>query len=153
MKEIDKILEVYLNKIGKIIGFSDWLTIDQDLINKFASITFDSQFIHTDTEKAKLSNFGSTISHGFLILSLSTKFKLEAIPKFQGEKMKINYGFNKLRFTNPVKRNDSIRGVFLLQEISKKSENDLLFNFKLTTEIKGKDKPALVCDWLSLSVF
>ena len=153
MKEIDKILDVYLNKIGKIIGFSDWLTIDQDLINKFASITFDSQFIHIDTEKAKQSTFGSTISHGFLILSLSTKFKLEAIPKFQGEKMKINYGFNKLRFTNPVKRDDSIRGVFLLQEISKKSENDLLFNFKLTTEIKGKDKPALVCDWLSLSVF
>ena len=153
MKEIDKILDVYLNKIGKIIGFSDWLTIDQDLINKFASITFDSQFIHLDTEKAKQSTFGSTISHGFLVLSLSTKFKLEAIPKFQGEKMKINYGFNKLRFTNPVKRDDSIRGVFLLQEISKKSENDLLFNFKLTTEIKGKDKPALVCDWLSLSVF
>ena len=153
MKEIDKILDVYLNKIGKIIGFSDWLTIDQDLINKFASITFDSQFIHINTEKAKQSSFGSTISHGFLILSLSTKFKLEAIPKFQGEKMKINYGFNKLRFTNPVKRDDSIRGVFLLQEISKKSENDLLFNFKLTTEIKGKDKPALVCDWLSLSVF
>ena len=117
MKEIDKILDVYLNKIGKIIGFSDWLTIDQDLINKFASITFDSQFIHLDTEKAKQSTFGSTISHGFLVLSLSTKFKLEAIPKFQGEKMKINYGFNKLRFTNPVKRDDSIRGVFLLQEI------------------------------------
>ena len=152
MKEIDKILDIYLNKIGKIIGFSDWLTIDQDLINKFASITFDSQFIHLDTEKAKQSTFGSTISHGFLVLSLSTKFKLEAIPKFQGEKMKINYGFNKLRFTNPVKRDDSIRGVFLLQEISKKSENDLLFNFKLTTEIKGKDKHALVCEWLSLSV-
>ena len=153
MKEIDKILDIYENKIGKTIGFSDWLIIDQDLINKFASITLDNQFIHTDTEKAKLSNFGSTISHGFLVLSLSTKFKLEAIPKLQGEKMKINYGFNKLRFTSPVKRDDSIRGVFLLQEISKKSENDLLFNFKLTTEIKGKDKPALVCDWLSLSVF
>ena len=53
----------------------------------------------------------------------------------------------------PFHANDEIRGHFLLQEISKRSENELLFNYKLTTEIKGKDKPALVCDWLSLSVF
>ena len=153
MKNIDKIFKIYKSKIGQNLGYSDWLIVDQDLINKFASTTFDNQFIHTDINKAKSSHFGSTIAHGFLVLSLSTKFKLEAFPSFEGEKMKINYGFNKLRFTSPVKRDDSIRGVFLLQQISKKSENDLLFNFKLTTEIKGKDKPALVCDWLSLSVF
>ena len=92
MKNIDKIFEIYKSKIGQNLGYSDWLIVDQDLINKFASTTFDNQFIHTDINKAKSSYFGSTIAHGFLVLSLSTKFKLEAFPSFEGEKMKINYG-------------------------------------------------------------
>ena len=154
MEEIDKFIQENISNIGKTVGISSWIKIDQKLINSFADITFDHQFIHTDFERVtKETPFGSTISHGFLVLSLSTKFKMEAIPDISGEKMKINYGFNKVRFTIPVKCNDEIRGNFLLQEISKRSENELLFNYKLTTEIKGKEKPALVCEWLSLSVF
>ena len=154
MKNIDKIYNENQKKIGEEVGISVWLKITQKLIDSFADTTFDHQFIHTDLERATQdTHFGSTISHGFLVLSLSTRFKTEAIPDFSGEKMKINYGFNKVRFTNPVKCNDEIRGHFLLQELSKRSENELLFNYKLTTEIKGKEKPALVCDWLSLSIF
>ncbi len=154
MKNIDKILDFYVEKTGKKIGCSKWFLINQSLIDNFALTTMDNQFIHNDPQRASNETpFGTTISHGLLVLSLSTKFKIEATPKVSGEKMKINYGFNKIRFTNPVNCNNKIRGVFLLQEVTKKSNNKILFNYKLTTEIKGKEKPALICDWLSLSIF
>ena len=86
------------------------LNINQNLINDFANLTMDNQFIHIDPERAlKETPFGSTIAHGFLILSLSTKLFVDVIGEIEGEKMGINYGFNKLRFINPVKSNDMIR--------------------------------------------
>ena len=66
--------------------------------------------------------------------------------------MGINYGFNKVRFVNPVKCNDKIRGVFKLKEASKRSQSEILFNHNLIVEIEGIEKPAMVCEWLNLSV-
>ena len=124
------------------------------MINDFASITMDNQFIHINPERAvKETPFDSTIAHGFLILSLSTKFYNDALKSLPGEKMGINYGFDKIRFVSPVKCNENIRGVFELQNVNQRSDKEILFSFKLTTEILRKDKPALVCSWLSLSVF
>ena len=154
MNNIIKIVEDYKNKIGNVVGTSNWIKIDQDMINNFASITMDNQFIHINPEKTvKETPFGSTIAHGFLILSLSTKFYNDALKSLPGEKMGINYGFDKIRFVSPVKCNDKIRGVFELQHVKQRSDKEILFSFKLTTEVLGKDKPALVCSWLSLSVF
>ena len=154
MTNIIKIVEDYKNKIGNIVGTSSWIKIDQDMINDFASITMDNQFIHINPERAiKETPFGSTIAHGFLILSLSTKFYNDALKSLPGEKMGINYGFDKIRFVSPVKCNDNIRGIFELQTVKQRSAKEILFSFKLTTEVLGKDKPALVCSWLSLSVF
>ena len=154
MNNIIKIVEDYKNKIGNVVGTSNWIKIDQDMINNFASITMDNQFIHINSERAlKETPFGSTIAHGFLILSLSTKFYNDALKSLPGEKMGINYGFDKIRFVSPVKCNDNIRGVFELQHVKQRSGKEILFSFKLTTEILRKDKPALVCSWLSLSVF
>ena len=124
------------------------------MINDFASITMDNQFIHINPERAiKETPFGSTIAHGFLILSLSTKFYNDALKSLPGEKMGINYGFDRIRFVSPVKCNDNIRGIFELENVNQRSNKEILFSFKLTTEVLGKDKPALVCSWLSLSVF
>ena len=154
MDSITNIVEDYKNKIGTVVGTSSWITIDQNMINEFASITMDNQFIHINPERAvKETSFGSTIAHGFLILSLSTKFYNDALKSLPGGKMGINYGFDKIRFVSPVKCNDDIRGVFELQNVNQRSDREILFSFKLTTEILRKDKPALVCSWLSLSVF
>ena len=89
----------------------------------------------------------------FLILSLSTKLFVDVIGEIEGEKMGINYGFNKLRFVNPVKSNDMIRGVFKLKEVTRRNPNEILFTHDLTIEIKDVKKPAIVCEWLNLSIF
>ena len=154
MKNIEKLIQNYHGKIGNELGKSSWFLIDQGMIDKFASLTMDSQFIHIDPERAKLETpFGSTIAHGFLILSLSTKFALEALEPPKNEKMSINYGFNKIRFINPVRCNDLVRGVFILKDIKHRSEKEILFHYELLTEIKNKKKPALICEWLGLSIF
>ena len=149
----DNIVSEHKNKIGKVSGTSNWFKIDQKIINSFADVTMDNQFIHLDANRAlKETPFGSTIAHGFLILSLSTKFFVEAIEPIKNEKMGINYGFNKVRFVNPVKCDDNIRGIFKLKNVSKRSDKEILFCHDLTIEIKNITKPAVVCEWLNLSI-
>ena len=153
MSVIDNIVSEHKNKIGKVSGTSNWFKIDQKIINSFADVTMDHQFIHLDANRAlKETPFGSTIAHGFLILSLSTKFFVEAIEPIKNEKMGINYGFNKVRFVNPVKCDDNIRGIFKLKNVSKRSDKEILFCHDLTIEIKNITKPAVVCEWLNLSI-
>ena len=153
MSDIDNIVSEHKSKIGTVSSSSKWMTIDQKIINSFADVTMDHQFIHLDASRAlKETPFGSTIAHGFLILSLSTKFFFEAIPPIKNEKMGINYGFNKVRFVHPVKSNDKIRGVFKLKDVSKRSDKEILFCHDLTIEINNITKPAVVCEWLNLSI-
>jgi len=153
MSVIDNIVSEHKNKIGKVSGTSNWFKINQKIINSFADVTMDNQFIHLDANRAlKETPFGSTIAHGFLILSLSTKFFVEAIEPIENEKMGINYGFNKVRFVNPVKCDDNIRGIFKLKNVSKRSDKEILFCHDLTIEIKNITKPAVVCEWLNLSI-
>ena len=150
---MNNIIEDYKNKIGEVLGTSKWLMVDQKMIDDFAKVTMDNQFIHIEPERAlKETPFGATIAHGFLVLSLSTKFSKEVLQVPNGEKMGINYGFDKIRFISPVKCNDSIRGVFELQNVQERLDKNILFNYKLTTEIEGKKKPALVANWFFLSI-
>ena len=154
MESIDNLINNFKIKIGSIVGQSEWVNINQKLIDDFANLTMDNQFIHVDPERAlKETPFGSTIAHGFLILSLSTKFFVDVVGEIEGEKMGINYGFNKLRFVNPVKSNDMIRGIFKLKEVTRRKPNEILFTHDLTIEIKNVKKPAIVCEWLNLSIF
>ncbi len=141
-------------RIGTETGLSDWVTIDQNRINVFAEITEDPQWIHTDPVRAAAETpFGGTIAHGFLTLSMASKFSIETFTKFEGQTMGINYGFNKVRFLSPVCAGDRIRGRFVLQTVTQKSTKNLLQEHQLTIEIKGKDTPALVCNWLGMAVF
>lgn len=141
-------------RIGTETGLSDWVTIDQNRIDVFAEITEDPQWIHTDPVRAAAETpFGGTIAHGFLTLSMASKFSIETFTKFEGQTMGINYGFNKVRFLSPVCAGDRIRGRFVLQTVTQKSTKNLLQEHQLTIEIKGKDTPALVCNWLGMAVF
>ena len=141
-------------KIGTEVGVTGWTTIDQDRINAFAEVTEDPQWIHTDPERAaRETPFGGSIPHGFLTLSLASKFAIEIFTRHPGQNMSINYGLNKVRFLNPVCVNDQIRGRFTLKSVPQKSDTQLLQEHTLTIEIKGKETPALVADWLGMAVF
>ena len=100
--------------VGKELGRSEWLTIDQQRINQFAECTGDHQFIHVDPEKAKLTPFGSTIAHGFLSLSLVPMLMEKIMIMPQGLKMAVNYGLDSVRFIQPVKVNSKVRLVVTL---------------------------------------
>ena len=100
---------------------SKWFQVDQELINSFAKVTHDNQYIHIDPNKAKDTEYGTTIAHGFLTMSLLSAMYYDAIPQLDGLKMGINIGFDRLRFLAPVKSTDKIRGVFKLSKITEKS--------------------------------
>ncbi len=151
---IDQALAAQTAKIGTETGLTDWVTIDQDRINVFADVTEDPQWIHTDPERAaRETPFGGSIAHGFLTLSMASKFSIECFDKMPGQVMGINYGLNKVRFLNPVCAGDQIRGRFVLKSSVKKSPNQLLSENTLTVDIKGKDTPALIADWLGMAIF
>ena len=141
-------------RIGTEIGVSDWIEVDQNTIDAFADVTHDHQWIHVDPERAAAQTpFGGTIAHGFLTLSLASKFSYDCLPEMPGQAMGINYGFNKLRFLTPVPAGSRLRGRFTLTAVRQRSDTELLRETRLTIEIEGHDSPALVADWLGLSVF
>src|SRR3954471_6081763 len=96
-------------KVGHVLGHSDWLTIDQDRIDRFAEATGDHQWIHVDPERAKQGPFGGTIAHGWLSASLLPTL-LQQVYRIDA-KMAVNYGVNRIRFTAPVKVGSRVRAV------------------------------------------
>ena len=139
--------------IGQEVGVSDWITIDQDRINKFAEATLDDQFIHTDPEKAT-PVFGSTVAHGFLSLSLvaGIPFSQNIGLVLEGTKMALNYGLDKVRFLSPVPVNSEVKIRMKCIEINEKNPGQFLAKTEVTMEIKGVDKPAFVAETLSMYV-
>jgi acyl dehydratase len=136
--------------VGSNIGTSDWLTIDQPMIDKFAEATGDHQFIHVDVEKAKLTPFGGTIAHGFLSLSIMPVLtQMTDMPRLENIKMGVNYGSNKTRFLAPVRSGKRVRGHFKLLEIEEKRPGQWQQTVEYTLEIEGEDKPALIAEWIS----
>ena len=143
-------LEELKANIGKTIGSSDWVLVDQEIINKFADATGDHQFIHIDTERAKLTPFGQTIAHGFLTLSLIPMLSAKAkLPSLDNIKMGVNYGSDKLRFLAPVKSGKRVRAHFKLVSLDEKRPGQIQQMQEVTVEIEGEDKPALICEWIS----
>lgn len=141
-------------QIGQEVGVSNWITVDQPMIDQFAKTTHDDQWIHIDPERsARETPFGGTIAHGFLTLSLASRFAYDCFDMVPGQVMGINYGFNKLRFLSPVLANNRLRGRFTLSAVTQRNETDLLRETALTIEIEGQKTPALVADWLGLAVF
>jgi len=142
--------EELLAKVGTEVGVSEWLTVDQDTINKFADATGDHQFIHVNPEMAKMTPFGTTIAHGFLTLSLMPALSAKAdLPRLDGIKMGVNYGCDKLRFLAPVKSGKRVRAHFKLLSMEEKRPGQWQQMQEVTVEIEGEDKPALIAEWIS----
>ncbi|WP_223485720.1 MaoC family dehydratase [Pseudomonas sp. A-RE-19] len=136
--------------VGKELGCSQWLTIDQERINLFAEATGDYQFIHVDPVKAAQTPFGSTIAHGFLSLSLIPKLMEDILILPEGAKMVVNYGLDSVRFIQPVKVNSRVRLKVDMNEVIEKKPGQWLLKATATLEIEGSEKPAYIAEPLSL---
>lgn len=137
-------------RVGQTLGTSEWLLVDQAMIDAFAEATGDHQFIHVDPERAKLTPFGGTIAHGFLSLSLMPALTATAdLPRPAGIKMGVNYGGNKTRFLAPVRSGKRVRGHFKLLELDEKRPGQFQQTIEYTLEIEGAEKPALIAEWIS----
>ncbi|ELF6207421.1 TPA: MaoC family dehydratase [Pseudomonas putida] len=136
--------------VGKELGRSAWLKIDQQRINLFAEATGDFQFIHVDPEKAAKTPFGGTIAHGFLTLSLIPKLIEDILVLPEGLKMVVNYGLDSVRFIQPVKVNSQVRLKVDLAEVVEKKPGQWLLKAIATLEIEGEEKPAYIAESLSL---
>jgi acyl dehydratase len=136
--------------IGTDLGASDWYLIDQDMVNKFADLTNDHQFIHVNPEAAKMTPFGGPIVHGFFTLSMLAGLQPEGAIVLEGIKMGVNYGCDRIRFLEPVPVGSRIRARHKLKAVDDKGGGRWLLTSEITIEIEGKDKPALVADWLGM---
>ncbi len=147
MRVFDGVAELR-DAVGTRVGESDWVTIDQSQVDMFADATDDHQWIHIDQERAKAGPFGTTIAHGFLTLSLLSSL-LAKVYRIDNVRMGINYGLNKVRFTAPVPVGSKVRGVVELLDVADAAGGAVQVTNKVTVEIEGSERPALVAEWLT----
>ena len=137
------------NHVGKELGLTDWVTITQERIDTFANATDDHQWIHINPEMSKkYSPYKTTVAHGFLVLSLASKFCYEAY-KIEDAAMGVNYGLDKVRFPNATPVGALIRGRVSLLTFDE-IENGARFKVSITFELKGQEKPACVAEFIGL---
>jgi acyl dehydratase len=137
-------------RIGQEVGVSEWIIVDQDRINSFADVTEDHQFIHVDPEAAARTPFGGTVAHGFLTLSLLSRMAADAMLMPPGVKMAANYGFESVRFISPVRAGKRVRGRFALLSVEERKPGEWRFANRVTVEIEGEERPALIAEWIGL---
>ncbi|MDE2011870.1 MAG: MaoC family dehydratase [Alphaproteobacteria bacterium] len=134
---------------GQEVGVSDWVLIDQDRINTFADATDDHQWIHVDVERAKKEMpGGKTIAHGFLTLSLIPMFS-EQILRIEGISRGINYGANKVRFTNMVPVGSRVRAREKILSVEPRA-GGLQLIAEMTIEVEGFDRPACIAETIGI---
>jgi acyl dehydratase len=141
-------LEGIKDLAGKDLGTGDWLEITQERIDAFADATDDHQWIHVDVERAKNGPFGATIAHGFLTLSLLPAL-VRGTTRFEGIRMAINYGLNRVRFPSPVRAGSRIRAKTKNLSVVEVEGGVQVVN-EVTIEIEGQPKPACVAEHVSL---
>ena len=130
--------------IGKDLGHSEWLLIDQERVNQFADCTGDHQFIHLDEEKARQTPFGGTIAHGFLSLSLIPALSAGLAIRPEGLKMAVNYGLDSVRFIQPVRVGSRVRMQLTVIDVTEKNPGQWLVKSRATLGIEGVEKPAYI---------
>lgn len=151
MKGADYSLARLDDFVGVELGVSEWMPVEQDRIDAFAACTGDDQWIHVDPDRARReSPLGSTIAHGYLLLALVAKFKLEVGAVPDDAAYALNYGLDKVRFLAPVRTGSRIRGRVRITGVEHKGPARSLARMEVTVEIEGEQKPALVADTLVL---
>ena len=139
--------------VGRELGVSDWLTVDQERIDQFAACTGDHQWIHVDVERARReSPFGAPIAHGYLTLALLAQFQyaIGLIPPDATQA--INYGLDRVRFLAPIKAGAQIRNRVVLLAAGDKGGGRVLIKTQNTIEIAGEDKPAMIAETLAMLI-
>jgi acyl dehydratase len=137
-----------LGAVGRELGASEWLTIDQTRVNQFADATGDHQWIHVDPERARSGPFGATIAHGYLTLSLVNLF-LPQLLEVRGTSMGVNYGCDRVRFPAPVRVGSRVRGVGELVAAEEVKGGAVQATVRVSVEIEGGERPACVVDTIS----
>ena len=140
-----------LDAVGEDLGTSEWTTITQEQIDKFADATDDHQWIHVDVERAKAGPFGAPIAHGYLTMSLVSSF-LPQLLRVEGMKLGLNYGVNKVRFPAPVPVGSRVRGSGRISEVTE-VPGGVQVVFTITVELEGSDKPAAIVEPVSRYLF
>ncbi|HEY2188213.1 MAG TPA: MaoC family dehydratase [Caldimonas sp.] len=135
------------HEIGAEAAVSDWITVTQERIDRFADATGDHQWIHIDPERAKAGPFGTTIAHGFLTLSLLPEMAASAI-QVRDTRMGVNYGLNKVRFPAPVPSGSRVRGHFTLIKFER-LDGGAQLTYAVRMECEGSDKPVCVAESVS----
>jgi len=137
---------------GQRVGESAWRTVTQELVDDFARVSGDHQWIHVDPERARReSPFGTTVAHGFLTLSLLSSLSAEVI-SMQNPRFGLNYGFDRLRFVSPVPVGSQIRGTFAIEDV-RRLDDGAQITWRAEVEIRNARKPALAALWLTRVVF
>jgi len=141
---------------GTELGTSEWLTVTQEMIDRFAEVTLDPQWIHVDRARAAAeSPWGTTIAHGFLTLSMLTHLMQSVpvnTPRLEGVIMGINYGLDRVRFISPVSRGKRVRAHAVVKSVELKPASIQTVT-TITVEIEDGPRPALVADWVTRTVF
>ena len=146
----DDVAAYIREQVGKPYA-SEWMVVDQTLIDRFADTTRDWMFLHVDPEKAAQTEFGGTIAHGFLLLSLLAPLRGETTrPSVPGLRVGLNYGFERIRFISPVRSGSRVRAVFTVAAITGDGPGKLLEEMDVAMEIEGSERPALVARWLTM---
>ena len=148
--------ETLTSRIGESTPHSDWFEIDQQRVNDFADVTMDHQWIHVDVERAKAGPFGAPIAHGHLTLSIMGHLPRPAqaatARRLEGQKMAINYGFNRVRFPAPVPVGARVRTQSTLKTVEIKGGMIEVMN-EVVMEVEGQEKPCCVAESLARFVF
>jgi acyl dehydratase len=138
-------LEDLQSFVGRELGVSDWITVDQKRIDQFASCTGDDQWLHVDVERARReSPYGGPIAHGYFTLSLVASTALDVFIRPAGIEQALNYGLERVRFIAPVKAGGRVRNRIMLLSAEERDAGHLLLRTENKIEIEGEDKPALV---------
>jgi acyl dehydratase len=137
---------------GQLLGLTDWVEIPQSQIQAFADATGDHQWIHVDVERAQQGPFGSTLAHGYLVLSLVNRFLPEVV-SVENMEMGLNVGLDKVRFLSPVKSGARLRGRIELKHVKLLDERSVQATMTVTIELEGADRPACIAEPISRYYF
>jgi acyl dehydratase len=141
-----------LAAVGRDLGVTEWMTITQDRIQLFADATDDHQWIHVDEVRAAAGPFGACVAHGYLTLSLASRFLPELV-RYDGLTMGVNYGCERVRFPAPVRAGSRVRGHGQVVAAEELKRGGVQATIRITVQVEGSDKPACVADTISRLYF